>query len=157
MRRTGAIYLSFYFTNNPLEKYTFTRFDKATERARIKEKHREEKRKKKEENRRLSKAARGEKDEEDDEEEEEEGSEPDLSWLPDPDLLYGEEGGDEEKEEEAEEEVVVKEGKRKKTIIKKIIPKKKAKLDVEEEEGLKFDTGLSLGDDEDLAMQLLRR
>merc|ERR550517_2077250 len=63
------------------------RFDKATERARIKEKHREEKRKKKEENRRLSKAARGEKDEEDDEEEEE-GSEPDLSWLPDPDLLY---------------------------------------------------------------------
>merc|ERR550517_564801 len=131
------------------------RFDKATERARIKEKHREEKRKKKEENRRLSKAARGEKDEEDDEEEEE-GSEPDLSWLPDPDLLYGEEGGEKEKEEEAEEEVVVKEGKRKKTIIKKIIPKKKAKLDVDEE-GLKFDTGLSLGDDEDLAMQLLRR
>ena len=57
--------------------------------------------------------------------------------------------------EGAVEEVVVKEGKRKKTIIKKIIPKKKAKLD--EEDGAKFDTGLSLGDDEDLAMQLLRR
>ena len=56
-----------------------------------------------------------------------------------------------------EEEVIVKEGKRKKTIIKKIIPKKKAKLDDLEEEGTKFDTGLSLGDDEDLAMQLLRR
>merc|ERR1712037_677903 len=100
------------------------RFDKATERARIKEKHREEKRKKKEENRRLSKAARGEKDEEGDDDEEEEGSEPDLSWLPDPDLLYGEEDGEEGKDvKRAEEEVVVKEGKRKKTIIKKIIPK----------------------------------
>ena len=90
---------------------------------------------------------------------EDEGSEPDLSWLPDPDLLYGEEGDDREKEDEEgakeEEEVIVKEGKRKKTIIKKIIPKKKARL--EEEEGIKFDTGLSLGDDEDLAMQLLRR
>ena len=53
----------------------------------------------------------------------------------------------------------MKEGKRKKTIIKKIIPKKKAKLNEEEVdgEGVKFDTGLSLGDDEDLAMQLLRR
>merc|ERR1712181_78848 len=103
-------------------------------------------------------------DEEDAEEEEDEGSEPDLSWLPDPDLLYGEEGDDkeeeEEKDEEAEEEVIVKEGKRKKTIIKKIIPKKRAKLNEEAEEdgqGVKFDTGLSLGDDEDLAMQLLRR
>ena len=56
--------------------------------------------------------------------EEEEGSEPDLSWLPDPDLLYGEEERDGEggKEVEgvdeevagADEEVVVKEGKRKK-------------------------------------------
>jgi len=136
------------------------RFDKATERARIKEKHREEKRKKKEENRRLSKAARGEKVGEDgDEDEDEEGSEPDLSWLPDPDLLYGKEDGDGEEEVKGaeEEEVIVKEGKRKKTIIKKIIPKKKAKLDDLEEEGTKFDTGLSLGDDEDLAMQLLRR
>jgi len=134
------------------------RFDKATERARIKEKHREEKRKKKEENRRLSKAARGEKDEEGDDDEEEEGSEPDLSWLPDPDLLYGEEDGEEGKDVKgAEEEVVVKEGKRKKTIIKKIIPKKKARLDDEGGDGVKFDTGLSLGDDEDLAMQLLRR
>ena len=82
-------------------------------------------------------------------------------------MLYGEEERDGEggKEVEgvdeevagADEEVVVKEGKRKKTIIKKIIPKKKAKLDDLEEEGTKFDTGLSLGDDEDLAMQLLRR
>ena len=94
----------------------------------------------------------------DGEEEEEDGSEPDLSWLPDPDVLYGKEGdgeGSEEKEESpVEEEVVVKEGKRKKTIIKKIIPKKPR---LEEEEGFKLDTGLSLGDDEDLAMQLLRR
>jgi len=134
------------------------KFDKKAEKARIKEKHREEKRKKKEENRRLSKAARGEKDEDDDDEEEE-GSEPDLSWLPDPDVLYGKEGDGEESEEKeespVEEEVVVKEGKRKKTIIKKIIPKK-PRLE-EEEESFKLDTGLSLGDDEDLAMQLLRR
>ena len=57
--------------------------------------------------------------------EEEEGSEPDLSWLPDPDVLYGKEGDGEEAEEKeespVEEEVIVKEGKRKKTIIKKII------------------------------------
>ena len=135
------------------------KFDKKAEKARIKEKHREEKRKKKEENRRLSKAARGEKDE-DGEDEEEEGSEPDLSWLPDPDVLYGKEGDGEESEEKeespVEEEVVVKEGKRKKTIIKKIIPKK-PRLEEEEEESFKLDTGLSLGDDEDLAMQLLRR
>merc|ERR1711994_747131 len=74
------------------------KFDKKAEKARIKEKHREEKRKKKEENRRLSKAARGEKDE-DGEDEEEEGSEPDLSWLPDPDVLYGKEGEGEAHEE----------------------------------------------------------
>ena len=131
------------------------RFDKATERARIKEKHREEKRRKKEENRRLSKAARGEGSG-GESEGEEEGSEPDLSWLPDPDQLYGEEAAEEEAVEEAEEaveEVEVKEGKRKKTIIKKTIPKKKAKLEPAEE---LFDTGLSLGDDEDLAMRLLR-
>ena len=109
----------------------------------------------------MSKAARGEKAEDGDAEEDEEGSEPDLSWLPDPDLLYGKDGkegslkDEEDAVEGAVEEVVVKEGKRKKTIIKKIIPKKKAKLD--EEDGAKFDTGLSLGDDEDLAMQLLRR
>ena len=126
------------------------RFDRATERARIREKHREEKRRKKEENRRLSKAARGEGS--GGESEGEEGSEPDLSWLPDPDQLYGEEG-EKEAEQEAVEEVEVKEGKRKKTIIKKTIPKKKAKLEPAEEV---FDTGLSLGDDEDLAMRLLR-
>merc|ERR1719495_2024148 len=109
-----------------------------------------------EENRRLSKAARGEKDEDG----EEEGSEPDLSWLPDPDVLYGKEGDGEESEEKeespVEEEVVVKEGKRKKTIIKKIIPKKPRLEEEEEKESFKLDTGLSLGDDEDLAMQLLR-
>lgn len=132
------------------------KFDKATERARIKEKHREEKRKKKEENRRLSKAKRGEAEDDDDEEEEEEGSEPDLSWLPDPDELYGKEKGEDEvSDEEAEEQVEVKQGKRKLTVVKKIIPKKKART--EEEEDAVMETGLSLGDAEELAMQLLRQ
>ena len=132
------------------------KFDKATERARIKEKHREEKRKKKEENRRLSKAKRGEAEEEDDDEEGEEGSEPDLSWLPDPDELYGKEKAEcEVSEEEAEEHVEVKQGKRKLTVVKKIIPKKKART--EEEEEAVMETGLSLGDAEELAMQLLRQ
>jgi ATP-dependent RNA helicase DDX10/DBP4 len=124
------------------------KFDKATERSRIKEKHREEKRKRKAENRRLAKAARGEEEEEGSEGE---GSEPDISWLPDPDKLDDQE---ENEEKEVEEEVEVVEGKRKKTIIKKIIPKK-ARVE-SEDEGL-LDTGLSLGEDEYLAMQLLRR
>ena len=127
------------------------KFDKATERSRIKEKHKDEKRRKKEENRRLGKAARGL--EEEGEESEEEGSEPDLSWLPDPDEVYGKEG----EEEENVPEVEVKKGKRKVTVVTKVIPKKKARYEEEEDEGPVMDTGLSLGDDEDLAMQLLRR
>jgi len=139
------------------------KFDKATERARIKEKHKEQKRKKKEENRRLGKAARGELSGEDSGDEE--GSEPDLSWLPDPDKIYGTTEGKEDSEgedafegsdgDEASEEVEVKEGKRSRTLIKKVIPRKKARRDSSEEELL--DTGLSLGDDEELALRLLQR
>ena len=73
--------------------------------------------------------------------------------------IYGKEGGEEsEKEEEDEEEesegeTEVKEKADKITVIKKRIPKK-AKL---EEENVALDTGLSLEDDEDLALQLLSR
>merc|ERR1712212_1181074 len=66
------------------------KFDKATERARIKEKHKEDKKKLKEENRRKAKEERGENSE--DGEDESDYSEPDLSWLPDPDKVYGKEG-----------------------------------------------------------------
>jgi len=146
-------------------------FDKKTERARIKEKHREDKRKQKEENRRKAKEERGQGSAEEDESEH---SEPDLSWLPDPDKVYGKEGsGDDvhddsdaessEKEDDDDatvERVVVKEGKRKMTVIKSVIPAKKSRQDSSSEDSEEddvLDTGLSLGEDEDLALKLLSR
>jgi len=131
------------------------KFDKANERARIKEKHREDKRKKKEENRRLGKAARGEVSEDDGSDED--GSEPDLSWLPDPDEIYGPEQTiyDSDKVNN-EAEIEVKEDKRKQIVVKKIIPRKKAKYEALKDNDGAFDTGLSLGEDEDLALRLLR-
>jgi len=128
------------------------KFDRATERARIREKHKEEKRKKKEENRRLPKGSTndGESEESDDDD----GSEPDLSWLPDPDKIYGKDPGDGKESESSsdDEEVEVKEGKRKVTVVRKVVPKKR-KTESSDEDVI--DTGLSLGDDEDLALRLL--
>merc|ERR1739838_20247 len=98
------------------------KFDKATERARIKEKHKEDKRKQKEENRRKAKEERGEGSEGGGEESD--YSEPDLSWLPDPDKIYGKEGSGEDPDEsdsdtsddeQPAENVEIKEGKRKVT------------------------------------------
>jgi len=143
-------------------------FDKKTERARIKEKHKEDKRKQKEENRRKAKEERGQGSEED---EESDYSEPDLSWLPDPDKVYGKEGSadgkddsdaasSEEDDAEPVEKVVVKEGKRKMTVIKSVIPAKKSRQESSSEDSEDddvLDTGLSLGEDEDLALKLLSR
>merc|ERR1712034_192585 len=99
-------------------------------------------------------------------------SEPDLSWLPDPDKIYGKEGSDDEddgqnaseadssdSEDTPTETVEVKEGKRKLTVIKSVIPSKRSRQESsdEESEDEVLDTGLSLGDDEDLAMKLLSR
>ena len=140
------------------------KFDKASERARIKDKHKEAKKKLKEERARRKAAEKGddEKDEESDE-----GSEPDLSWLPDPDKLYGKEEGNEENNDEAQSEddedetetVQVKEGKRSLTVIKSVIPSKKLRKSSSEEDSSDdedvLDTGLSLGEDEDLALKLL--
>jgi len=136
------------------------KFDKATERARIKEKHKEDKRKQKEENRRKAKAEKG------DESEESDFSEPDLSWLPDPDKVYDQEdhgkiSDDSDTEnrskDSSEETVVIKEGKRKLTVIKSVIPTKKSRQESssDESEDENLDTGLSLGEDEDLALKLL--
>jgi len=109
------------------------KFDKATERARIKEKHKEDKKKLKEENRRKAKEERGENSEDEDESD---YSEPDLSWLPDPDKVYGKEGGNIESgsegdssdsDEAPEETIEVKEGKRKLTVIKSVIPNKRSR------------------------------
>jgi len=139
------------------------KFDKASERARIKDKHKEAKKKLKEERARRKAAEKGddEKDEESDE-----GSEPDLSWLPDPDKLYGKEEGNEENDEAQSEDdedetetVQVKEGKRSLTVIKSVIPSKKLRKSSSEDDSSDdedvLDTGLSLGEDEDLALKLL--
>jgi len=143
------------------------KFDKATERARIKEKHKEDKKKLKEENRRKAKEERGENSEDEDESD---YSEPDLSWLPDPDKVYGKEGGNIESgsegdssdsDEAPEETIEVKEGKRKLTVIKSVIPNKRSRHGSSSSNGDSedevLDTGLSLGDDEDLALKLLSR
>merc|ERR1712002_922308 len=142
------------------------KFDKATERARIKEKHKEDKKKLKEENRRKAKEERGENSEDDDESD---YSEPDLSWLPDPDKVYGKEGGDSRRDSDGDdsdsgdeapaETVEIKEGKRKLTVIKSVIPNKRSRHDSSssssgDSEDEVLDTGLSLGDDEDLALKL---
>jgi len=139
------------------------KFDKATERARIKEKHKEDKRKQKEENRRKAKEERGEGSEDG---EDDDYDEPDLSWLPDPDKVYGKEGsGDDSVDDGSDsddapptETVEVKDGKRKLTVIKSVIPAKRSRQSSsssEEGEDEVLDTGLSLGDDEDLALKLL--
>jgi len=142
------------------------KFDKATERARIKEKHKEDKRKQKEENRRKAKEERGEGSEGGGEESD--YSEPDLSWLPDPDKIYGKEGSGEDPDEsdsdtsddeQPAENVEIKEGKRKVTVIKSVIPAKRSRQDSSSDESEEdvLDTGLSLGEDEDLALKLLSR
>ena len=147
------------------------KFDKAAERARIKEKHKENKRKLKEENARRKAEKKGEDgDDSEDDDDEEEGSEPDLSWLPDPDKIYGKEKDEEDKSDDDDdsdsenenddtETVQVKEGKRSLTVIKSVIPAKRSRTvsSSSEEEEDTLDTGLSLGEDEDLALKLLSR
>ena len=144
------------------------RFDKAAERARIREKHKEDKRKLKEEKarRKASEKKDGSDYEDDDSDDEEEGSEPDLSWLPDPDKLYAdkteedEENSDGSGSDDETETVEVKEGKRALTVIKSVIPAKKSRQESSSDEDDNddiLDTGLSLGEDEDLALKLLSK
>ena len=144
------------------------KFDKAAERARIREKHKEDKRKLKEEKarRKASEKKDGSDEEDDDSDDEEEGSEPDLSWLPDPDKLYAdkteedEENSDGSGSDDETETVEVKEGKRALTVIKSVIPAKKSRQESSSDEDDNddiLDTGLSLGEDEDLALKLLSK
>merc|ERR1712029_1316670 len=127
------------------------------------------------------KAAEKKDDSEDgSDDDDEEGSEPDLSWLPDPDKLYGDgdknsnqddnedDNEDDEAEDDSEDEdetetVQVKEGKRALTVIKSVIPAKRSRQDSsseeddDEDDDNVLDTGLSLGEDEDLALKLLSK
>lgn len=136
------------------------KFDKKLFRERVKQKHKDEKRK--------LKQARKQQDEEETDDvdvrlgsgsESDDGSEPDTSWIPDPDKFYGKESGSEEEvgseddddeDHEEEEEVYEKpKGKRKKSFELGKVKKKKV-----DESG--FDTGLSLAEDEELALRLLQ-
>lgn len=83
-------------------------FDKQRFREKIKERHREEKRKLK-----VAKKAAETNDEGEDYDSESEASEgPDLSWLPDPDKIYGKQqdekeiSANESEDEESEESIV---------------------------------------------------
>jgi len=119
----------------------------------------------------------------------------DLSWLPDPDEVYGkqDDGNDDKQSDQHEEssddddkssddeekssdddegssddddgessedadnvieETIVKQKAHSTTTIKKVIPKN---VDVHKANKLEFDTGLSLQDEEDLALQLLMK
>jgi len=137
------------------------KFDKVSERARIKEKKKEEKRKKAEENRRL-KAEKKSGEDETGEEGSEDETEPDLSWLPDPDKVYGDQkDSDSEEDDGSQEKVEIKDNKRSLTVIKSVIPSKRRRTESDSSSGDDLsdddvlDTGLSLGDDEDLALKLL--
>ena len=55
------------------------------------------------------------------------------------------------------ETVEVKEGKRSLTVIKSVIPAKRARKESSSSDEETLDTGLSLGEDEDLALKLLSR
>nr|XP_033331358.1 probable ATP-dependent RNA helicase DDX10 [Megalopta genalis] len=137
------------------------KFDKQRFRQKVKEKHREEKRK--------LKASKKKEDENEDHDEEDvehsdedsasesEQSEPDLSWLPDPDKIYGKQdkNGEEESEsansEEDEEESKIHRPLKRKLLTqkeyKKIKKKQKTLLDIE---------NAHLKADEELALQLLQ-
>jgi len=92
-------------------------FDKKRFREKIREKHREEKRKLKAEKKKANDEE--EKDvslpNEDDVSEDESGEDPDISWLPDPDKIYGKQrntdeeasSANESEENESEKESVV--------------------------------------------------
>jgi len=139
--------------------------DKVTERARIRAAHKEQKRKEKD-------AARRKKNEDNEDEGDSDTESVDLSWLPDPDEVYGKEDNSDTKSQDDddadgddsdEEQTEVKVGKRKITVVKKVIPKKKARVVGDQDNFFGddhdniLDTGLSMVDDEDLALQLLSK
>ncbi|XP_067011233.2 probable ATP-dependent RNA helicase DDX10 [Anabrus simplex] len=150
------------------------KFDKQLFRERVKAKHREKKRK-------LKKP----KEEEDEEEEDKEGdsggdwegedsdSGPDLSWLPDPDKVYKQDGsvsGPSDYSEQSDSESQADSGSQSEDPIHRPIPlkrklsdgkkntQKKRRLGDEDEsdDDKPLDTGLSLPEDEELALQFLQ-
>ncbi|KAG7212190.1 hypothetical protein KM043_012530 [Ampulex compressa] len=134
-------------------------FDKQRFKQKIKEKHREQKRKLKA----GKKAMEEEQNEEDkldgnleDEASEDDFSEPDLSWLPDPDKIYGkqqeteEEISDASESEESQEDSQIHRLPKRKLLTQEEYKKKKKK------QKLSIESNVHLKADEELALQLLQ-
>ncbi|GAB1869054.1 ATP-dependent RNA helicase [Camponotus japonicus] len=134
-------------------------FDKKRFREKIREKHREEKRKLKAEKKKVNDEE--EKDvslpnEEDDVSEDESGEDPDISWLPDPDKIYGKQrntdeeasSANESEENESEKESVVHRPSKRKLVTQEEYKKTKKRQ--------KVSNIIDLQADEELALQLLR-
>ncbi|KAK0176046.1 hypothetical protein PV328_000223 [Microctonus aethiopoides] len=138
------------------------KYDKQLYRAKIKEKHKEQKRKLKEKNKKVDSEEEEEETVNDsaaDDEHNEDGSDsesdaPDLSWLPDPDKIYGprknssdEEFNNENSEQSDNEDPIHRPTKRK-LLTQEEVKKKKQKLKTTENTDLLAT--------EELALQLLR-
>ncbi|CAG9861182.1 unnamed protein product [Phyllotreta striolata] len=130
------------------------KFDKQLFKEKVKAKHKEEKKKLKEKKKKEREEAR------DDFGEDESDDEPDLSWLPNPDEVYGEKT--EEEIEQLNEEVLGKNTvKSKKTDENKIKKGKKRKAEgevnnVKKQKLKEISSSLSVNEAEELAMLLLK-
>ncbi|XP_063241066.1 probable ATP-dependent RNA helicase DDX10 [Bacillus rossius redtenbacheri] len=120
------------------------KFDKQLFREKVKERHRAQRLKAKA----LKKGGKREAEEEAEEDDGDSGSDggPDLSWLPDPDKLYGDQH-EVSSQEESSGKIPTK---RKSSVSKNQRPKKKLKEDINRKETNSF------ADQEELALQLLK-
>lgn len=127
-------------------------YDKQLFREKVKAKHREEKRKAKEEAKRAEMEDASSSDE----------ASVDLSWLPDPDKVYGkQESGDSEdnfdsnsaSESEIDDSSNIHRPPKRKLLTNKNNSKKRMKIDEDLDEPI--DTGLSLMEDEELVLKML--
>ncbi|XP_015380265.1 PREDICTED: probable ATP-dependent RNA helicase DDX10 [Diuraphis noxia] len=127
-------------------------YDKQLFREKVKAKHREEKRKAKEEAKRAEMEDASSSDE----------ASVDLSWLPDPDKVYGKrESGDSEddfdlgsgSESEVDDSSSIHRPPKRKLLTNKTNIKKRRKIEEDSDEPV--DTGLSLMEDEELVLKML--
>ncbi|XP_076754683.1 putative ATP-dependent RNA helicase DDX10 [Xylocopa sonorina] len=138
------------------------KFDKQRFREKIKEKHRQEKRKLKAERKKVDdktdqdEMEHAASDKTDDHTSDSEYSGPDLSWLPDPDKIYGKQQGSDEisnasKSSESEEESNIHRPSKRKLITQEEYKKKKKKQQISVETD-----NTDLKADEELVLQLLQ-
>lgn len=136
------------------------RFDKQRFKAKVKAKHREEKQKLKASKKKIEEEEEEEAEEEEGNDSEEQGdsdgssdeNEPDLSWLPDPDKIYGKRDDNDSNEDSESAEEIHRPPKRKLAEIEDTKNKKSDKRS----KLLDKNVGLSLLEDEELALQLLK-